>query len=68
MKKLRLNVEGLRVDSFTTQPKHGATGTVRAHEYLTEGASCNDGTWGATANGCSNECSMHSCFSCTNEN
>lgn len=38
MKKLHLNVDALRVESFTTQPQERGTGTVRAHE--TNAGSC----------------------------
>jgi hypothetical protein len=69
MKKLRLDVDALRVDSFATQPGQKVTGTVNAHEFLTEEISCNDTTWGATAvSGCSNDCSRKTCVFCTNEN
>lgn len=31
-KKLRLDVQSLQVESFTTRPQPGVAGTVRAHE------------------------------------
>jgi hypothetical protein len=68
MKKLHLNVDALRVESFATQPTQRAAGTVKAHEYLTEGGSCGaDTTWGETS-WCSNDCSRVTCVLCTNEN
>jgi hypothetical protein len=69
MKKLHLDVDALRVESFGTQPNPRVTGTVNAHQYLTEDTSCQDDTtWAETANGCSNECSRRTCVFCTNEN
>lgn len=71
MKKLHLDVDALRVESFATQPNHRATGTVNAYEYLTEEISCNDTTWGTTetgGGGASIDCSMRTCFTCTHEN
>lgn len=64
MKKLHLNVDALRVESFATDRHHRATGTVNGHQVWTEGGSCADTTWGQT-NYCSNNCSRATCLTCT---
>jgi hypothetical protein len=40
MKKLHLNIDTLRVESFTTHSSPLGAGTVRAHQYGTNGGSC----------------------------
>jgi hypothetical protein len=42
MKKLRLDINSLRVESFGTHANTRSTGTVRAHQFGTEtnGGSC----------------------------
>ena len=40
MKKLALNVESLRVESFATQDVRPARGTVRGHDETVETEQC----------------------------
>jgi hypothetical protein len=67
MKKLHLDVNALRVETFATQPDQRATGTVNAYQFLTNDSCGDDTTWAET-NYCSNNCSRNTCVSCTNEN
>ena len=52
MKKIKLHLENLRVDSFAVQPADAAPqgGTVRAHNPVP-----NPTDWGNTCSGCSRE-------------
>jgi hypothetical protein len=65
MKKLHLNVDALRVESFATQRNQGGTGTVNGHQVWTVEGNCSDTTtWGQTQY-CSNNCSRVTCVGCT---
>ncbi len=74
MKKLRLDVETLAVESFPVQADARGTGTVHAHSNYNgcgsldcEGYtfSCSDSTSGQTMNACSHGCTYDSCNGCT---
>ena len=47
-RKLRLDPEALRVDTFTTEREDGGRGTVKAHGYTQPGYPSCDPTCGAT--------------------
>lgn len=55
MKKLRLSIEELRVDSFPTGPDAAARGTIRAHD-ATPG--CTGQTYDDTLCGLSRGCTQ----------
>jgi uncharacterized low-complexity protein len=75
MKKLHLEIDTLRVESFATQPQPRAAGTVRANEAFSEtcGGSCysdlcfpTDGTCGTF--GCGTRVMSCNAGDCTHEN
>ena len=65
MRKVRLDLEQLEVDSFSTSPQHDAKGTVLAHATGVEdcgwsfvGTTCGNTVWEA---GCSTETAPLDC-------
>jgi len=65
MKKLRLEVDDLRIDSFAVDEAEAARGTVAGHNEPAYTASC-DGSCVNTCNSCVNTC-LNTCpASCWN--
>jgi len=54
MKKLRLTIDSLRVDSFSSEPVREQSGTVQAHDAETELQTC--------LFTCQNTCETWICF------
>lgn len=57
MKKLKLNLDDLKVQSFETAPQEAAAGTVQGHE-MTEHTRC----WGLCGGATDGICNSQECF------
>lgn len=72
MRKLKLSLDALQVESFTPSADEAARGTVPAHaftEYADEScfASCNGGCSNSCGGGCGTNTAWQSCYgSCQN--
>lgn len=71
MRKIRLSLESLAVESFHTEPQEPVAGTVAAHQQRTIGCepfsdqpdTCGD-TCGRTCQTCAESCGEATCVNC----
>jgi hypothetical protein len=66
MRKLKLNVEAITVESFQTQSKPAMRGTVAGHDTVE--SACPTACWTQCPSGCLTQCDASDCTACNPTN